>query len=349
MATKYAAALLLFSSCVIAVVNDAEPCDFTLPVTEEKCNGEWKILRYFLHPAQQAVGYAAVKRKLDDDFADEGTAAKSMKKSPLPYVLGPDNVPFLVDSHHTSRALAESGFDHTKVTFQMVCDWSYMASDLFYDTMIQKNFMEPLGRPNRQDFNQLPVRIDPSTQIPGFIELTIDDPWRSFGALVRKVRRNKKCPKDHADCLRGYNRTCEANGHLTPFFEFRWAYFFNDAYVRGCDDENTSLWDDKNDCKAFKKAYESLPLGQPIPEIDLDPWMEAAELLVPLCRGKKTGKYILPEHLGPPYGGKKLPGYVAGKDTQIMTKDPDCSSPECPVLPLPMDKLEEELYSFSEK
>jgi hypothetical protein len=346
MATKYAAALLLFSSCVIAAGNDAKPCDFTLPVTE--CNGEWKILRYFLHPAQQAVGYAAVKRKLDDDFKTEKKSRKSMENSPLPYVLGPDKVPFLIDSHHTSRALEESGYDHTNVTFQMICDWSYMSSYLFYETMIEKNFMAPLGRRNHQDFNEIPKRIDPTTHIPGFIELTIDDPWRSFGALVRKVTSNN-CKSGRVDCLRGYNRTCEANGHLTPFFEFRWAYFFNDAYVRGCDDENTSLWDDREDCEKFEEAYKKLPLGQPIPKIDLKPWMEAAELLVPLCRGNKAGEYILPEDLGPPYGGKKLPGYVKGKDTQIDTKDPECSSPECPILPLPMDNLEEELYSFSEK
>jgi hypothetical protein len=217
-----------------------------------------------------------------------------------------------------------------------------MSSTVFYDTMIKSNFMEPLGR-TTYDFNELPKRIDPATAIPNFIKLTREDPWRSFGALVRKVKNTDLCPKESPYCLRGYYRKCEENGHLTPFFEFRWAYFFNDAYVQGCDNVDKSLWDDQQDCRAFQNAYQKLRPGSPIPDIDLTPWMEAAKLLVPLCRGTKAGNYTLPDHLGPPYGGKNLPGYVAGNSTKIMDQDPDCASPTCPTLPFPTGNVIQEL------
>lgn len=103
------------------------------------------MLRYFLHPAQQAVGYATVKPSWTMTLSRKKKAEATMKTSPLLYMLGPEKVPFLIDAHHTSRALEESGYDHTEVTFQMVCDWSSMSSDVFYDSMIKSNFMEPLG------------------------------------------------------------------------------------------------------------------------------------------------------------------------------------------------------------
>jgi hypothetical protein len=84
--------------------------------------GKWKYIRLLLHPSQQAVGFAAVKRKLDADFATIADAEKTMKHKPLQYVMGPNNIPFLIDAHHTVRALDESGFDNTQITLEMVCD-----------------------------------------------------------------------------------------------------------------------------------------------------------------------------------------------------------------------------------
>jgi hypothetical protein len=277
------------------------------------------------------VGFAAVKRKLDDDFATKADAEATMENKPLLFVMGPNNVLFLIDAHHTARALDESGFDNTQVTLEMVCDWSWMNSTFFYDAMIANNLMEPLGRVSSSIDGRLPVRIDPSMNLPDSIAGTIDDPWRSFATLVRKVKHKRRCPKEYSDCLRGYFRQCEGNGHLTPFFEFRWAYFFQDAYLRGCANDTISLWDDMEDCKNFHKAFVELPTS-PITEVDLHPWRKAADLLIPLCRGTKAGEYVLPDHLGMPYGGKNLPGYVPGKHTQILEKDPDCLSPKCPSI-----------------
>jgi hypothetical protein len=233
------AAAFLYLGCVLA--SSEEPCDFSRGTKHKTCTRKWKKIRYMLQSSQQAVGYAAVKRKLDDDFTSKKDAAESMENNPLPFVLGPDNAPFLIDSHHTVRALDESGYDSIEVTLEMICDWSGMNSTLFYDAMIKNNFMEPLGRVTSNVKEILPVRIDPSKSIPDFISRTVDDPWRSFATLVCKVKHKKRCPKGYSDCLRGYFRKCEGNGHLTPFFEFRWAYFFQDAYLQGCEANASSL------------------------------------------------------------------------------------------------------------
>ena len=62
------------------------------------------------------------------------------------------------------------------------------------------------------------------------------DPWRSLASFVRKVKHLKDCEKGNKYCMRAYNRTCSPSGSGIPFFEFRWAYFFNDAFT------DAALW-----------------------------------------------------------------------------------------------------------
>lgn len=216
-----------------------------------------------------------------------------------------------------------------------------MSPPTFFERMKQENFMNPIGRQTTDDDpNTLPVPIPVDTAIPRYIEALKDDPWRSLAALVRKVKDKDKqvCPADQPECLRGYFRECQANGRMTAFFEFRWAYFMNEAYQRGCEKES-SYWDDTSDCQRFERAYQTLlqnnQTKKGILEQDTKAWHHAAKLLVPLCRGKAAAAYTLPATLGAPMGGAKLPGYVAGKDTPILEKDPTCRAPECPPNPLP--------------
>ena len=55
------------------------------------------------------------------------------------------------------------------------------------------------------------------------------------------------------------------------------------------------------------------------------------------CHGKKAGEYVLPNSLGEPLAGRKLPGYVAGVEMQILEDDPDCAAPVCPNLEKDLD------------
>lgn len=317
----------------------------------DTCTAPWDTMRDRLHPAQAAVGFAAVKRKHDKEYKTPKKAQQRMKEpgSFLPFVLGPQGIPYLIDSHHTISALEASGHHSTvQVTLKKICDWSYLAPDDFYTTMKKENFMNGTDRietnssdsgpssSKKDHMNTLPVQVDVAKAIPRTVPGLKDDPWRSLAALVRKVKDDDTCPPDHRDCLRGYHRECREDGSMTPFFEFRWAYFMNDAYNHGCTSKETSYWDDLSDCQRFQSAYKALMktnVGAPILEQDKKAWQKAAKLLVPLCRGTKAQTYKLPKELGRPMGGEALPGRVAGKDTQIKVKDPSCAAPKCPEMP----------------
>ena len=326
------------------------------------CSAKWSKVRSILHPSQEAVGYAAVKRKVDKDYTSQTKAQKRMNKpgSWLPFVLGPHGIPYLVDSHHTASALEASGYHNTRVTLKKMCDWSHMSTENFVKTMKRHNFMMGMGRrpsssssssnddddddcyhqqqPLHHD-DDLPVPIvDITKSIPSTIPQLKDDPWRSFAALVRKVKdEDDACPDDHPKCLRGYVRDCRPDNTMTPFFEFRWAYFFNDAYNQGCVSGN-SFWENPSDCHAFQTAYQQLSKQQRHPTTILDynrkEWQEAAKLLIPLCRGRPAQTYVLPSTLGGPMGGEPLPGRVAGRKTPILREDPKCAAPKCPKLPV---------------
>jgi hypothetical protein len=323
-----------------AFPGSAPACDFLKMKEGDTCVGQWKEIHAVLHPAQECAGYAAVKRKLVKNYDTKEKAQKTMNNSVLPFVLGPNGVPYLIDAHHTTSALHASGFHNVQVTLKKVCDWSDMDHRSFYSNMMDANFMMPLMAKVSQSSgaNELPVRI-PLDRVAEVIPSTIselkDDPWRSLGALVRKVKDTRECKAlglhDDKNCFRGYHRECNDDNSMTPFFEFRWAYFMNDAFVRGCDTGN-SLWDDASDCKKFQEAYTRLNMNsEKEDKRDSKAWKEAARLLVPLCRGRKAGDYVLPTSLGKPMGGTKLPGYRQGVNTPMPAKDPKCAPPVCAV------------------
>jgi len=322
------------------VNSPSSPCgDLFQMRNGDTCTAKWYTLRDLLHPAQAAVGFAAVKRKHDKDYKTEKKAQTRMDQpgSALPFVLGPNGIPYLVDSHHTISALEASGHHSVNVTLKKICDWSHMTKDDFYRSMKRENFMNGTDRiDSEKNPNAKPVRVDVAKAIPDKIPALKDDPWRSLAALVRKVKDKDHCPPGNYDCLRGYFRECRDDGGMTAFFEFRWAYFMNDAYNQGCASHETSYWDDLSDCRRFRDAYEALlqtNVGAPILEQDAKAWQKAAKLLVPLCRGTRAQTYQLPAGLGSPMGGETLPGRVSGKDTQIREKDPSCAAPKCPDIP----------------
>ena len=78
--------------------------------TRARAQDKWVNLAGVLHPTQQAVGYAWIQRKLKD-FGTQSDAQTEMDDSPLPFVLGPNNVPYIADDHHTISALHASGFN----------------------------------------------------------------------------------------------------------------------------------------------------------------------------------------------------------------------------------------------
>merc|ERR1719421_2044867 len=100
-------------------------------------------------------------------------------------------------------------------------------------------------------------------------------------------------------CLRCMYRGCEQEGSAASkteaFFEFRWAGFMNNASFYA-----TPLWgkvplEAKTDTSAaglagFLKVYNKLgndklyPGSSAIEKVDIDAWMQAASILIELCR-----------------------------------------------------------------
>lgn len=303
-------------------------CNFAKLNAGDTCTDTWSNLVKVLHPSQQGVGYGWIARKLGKDFTDKSTAQKTMDSNGnTPLVIGPNNVPYIIDDHHTLSALQYSGYSSTTITCQVVCNWANFSGTMadFYTKMREKNFFLGIGRPSG-DVNSLPALIDPTT-IGSTIGTLPDDPWRSLAGYARKIA-DSSCPKSSKNCLRAFDRECNPlTGTATSFFEFRWAYFMNAAYL------DTSLWDNNADASTFKTLYQAIkqPSAGPSKE-DATKWQEAADSLRALCRGSRAGKWQLPASLGTPFADSYLPGYVAGANTKIDHDDPDCALPTCPAL-----------------
>ena len=147
----------------------------------------------------------------------------------------------------------------------------------------------------------------------------VDDRWRALSGFVRKLSSDD-CSKDNKFCARCYIRACAASGVSIPFFEYRWAYFFNDAYL------HQDLFNKPANAAAFSRAFDALPSAPP-GGAAIDDWAAVAKLLSPVCRGATAGPYSVPSTMGMFTG--RLPGYHSG-NAPIEEPDPDCDFPSCP-------------------
>lgn len=256
-----------------------------------------------------------------------------MDSSPTPGVIGPDNYIYVVDDHHTLCALDYSGYSSTSVTVNIICDMRSLKSmDEFWSKMKSESLVYLAAHPN-QEPNSLPVEIEPS-QLPSIFSFTTtlksfsDDPWRSMAGFSRKVTKAASpapscSSSDSKYCERCMYRGC-VNGYMSTgpgvaYFEFRWAYFMNDATYF-----NTSLWPSTSAYSTFSKLYKSLPPSV-MGKIDTDQWFDTADEVISLCRGSGGATYPVPTNLYP--GDGLLPGYFSGYEK--LPDDPDCDSPSC--------------------
>lgn len=295
------------------------------------CSASWSNLKPLLKPTQLEVGFAWIKYKLDNKFTTATKAQKEMDAGATPAVLGPDNFIYVIDDHHTLCSLDYSGFD-CSVSVNIICDLRKMTMAEFWQYMDTTHKVY-LGAHPSNDSNALPIPISPN-DLPSQFSFTKslisfrDDPWRSLAGYSRKVTVAAKpapsCPSTSENCERCFFRGCvdgyETKGPGVPFFEFRWAYFMN--LVTFFD---VSYWPSKKDYDAFKAAYIALPQSN-VEASNPDDWIEAASLIISLCRAESTGAYLLPEdvfHIA----SYKLPGYTSGYE--LLDDDPSCDSPIC--------------------
>jgi hypothetical protein len=295
------------------------------------CDNKWKNLKPLLKPTQPEVGYAWIQYKLDKDFTSESDCQAVLDEAATPAVIGPGPAIYVVDDHHTLCALDFSGYEDVKVTVDILCDLRNYSTSNFWATLSAQNLAYLAAHPKGQP-NDLPKAI-PYTSMPTAFSFTkdeqslTDDPWRSLAGYSRKVQ---SAPSPAPSCSSGDSKYCErcmyrgcvdgyqSSGAGVAFFEFRWAYFLNDATYY-----STIYWPSTDDYSIFKSSYSALPASE-VEKVNTDDWMGTAELAISLCRASSTAKYTLPSTL---FGERSLPGYYEGYVK--LEDDPTCKTPVC--------------------
>jgi hypothetical protein len=301
------------------------------------CNNKWSNLKKLIKPTQAEVGYAWVQHKLED-YDTKSHAQDEMDQNPIPAVIGPNNIFYVVDHHHELSALDYSGYSDVSVTLNVSCDQRLLPTmNAFWDMMTESHLVYLGAHPNG-NLNALPIQITPQDLPQDFI-FTKDfksfgnDPWRSLASFARKVNsyylNSSDCLDDHninTDlCYRAYYRGCvdgfQSQGPGVAFYEFQWSYFLLDGtYFQ------PQYWPNADQRIAFLESFSEQETGK-MGSYDMDEWFVIASLVVPLARSKVVSSYQPPEAL---FASKALPGYIVG-DVPIVNDDPTCDSPSCRV------------------
>ena len=149
-----------------------------------------------MRPTQMTIGFAEVANKR----AQWRERVKSdgpdfLGSHMIPVVIGPKQVPWLIDHHHLARALLEEGVAHVLVS--IVARLNHLDQRTFLTYMDNRNWLHPFNaKGERCAYSDVPKRLSKLT----------DDPYRSLAGAVRN--------------LGGYAKT------NTPYAEFLWADFF---------------------------------------------------------------------------------------------------------------------------
>jgi hypothetical protein len=298
------------------------------------CNNKWSNLQKLIKPTQAEVGYAWIQHKLED-YDSKSKAQDEMDQNPIPAVIGPDNMFYIVDHHHELCALDYSEYSDVSVTLNVSCDQRLLPTmNSFWETMKESRLVYLGAHPNGNP-NALPLQITPE-ELPQDFTFTQEtksfrnDPWRALASYARKVNsyylNSSDCLIDGINtelCYRAYYRGCvdghQPQGAGVAFYEFQWSYFLLDGTYF-----HPQYWPTSDQLTLFLEAFlkqEEVKMGL----YDLDEWSTIASLVIPLARSQIVSSYHPPDAL---FSSEELPGYVMG-DVPILNDDPACSSPSC--------------------
>jgi len=287
-----------------------------------QCKVPWRHLKAFLRPTQNAVGWALVGAMRDALFSTPTAAQSTMNGKVVPVLKGFGSRLYTIDAHHHLSALDCSGHDDTAVTISVCCDLSAAESEAaFWEQMRARGLAYLFSRPSRQR-TRLPVALQPSA-LPRAINLRgnasmRDDPWRSLaGFSLRTSRDAVSCPKDNQLCMAAFESHCSASGSKVPFYEFRWAHFFNAAYL------NRSWFPSPEAGAIFAGAFEPLLSEPPSTHPNATAWQAAADALFLLARSTSASAFVAPATMQAFAG--HLPGVVSGA-TKMVPAEAECSS-----------------------
>jgi hypothetical protein len=137
-----------------------------------------------LSPTQFNIGEMAMLDKKDKmlkkyykELKDKEKLEKYLLKKAAPAYLAPDGRYYIVDRHHTSRALYEAGVPIQEYPVEVVKDLSYMTQDQFF------NFLKSVNGLYLYESGRGPIT---PALLPTHIWELEDDPYRSLSWLVRE-------------------------------------------------------------------------------------------------------------------------------------------------------------------
>lgn len=151
-----------------------------------------------LRPTQVAVGMwavAAKRKRLEVRKAKGEKLDQFLRSRPIPTVRGPRNLLYIVDHHHLTLAVMQSGV--ATMFAAIIKDLSNVPAERFWSEMIAEGLAYP--------FDEFGDRI-PLSRIPKSMVALKADPYRDLAWSVREAGGFEKC--------------------WTKYSEFRWANFF---------------------------------------------------------------------------------------------------------------------------
>lgn len=149
-----------------------------------------------LRPTQFALGMIEVEAKIKHlETLKPKRLEEYLKAHPVPVVIGPGKVRYIIDHHHLVRACWELGIGHLKQKVES--DLSHLEPGPFWSKMKKSNWVYLYDQFGNGPHNPL--------ELPENIKGLADDFYRSLAWGVREEE--------------GYNKV------PAPFSEFRWAEF----------------------------------------------------------------------------------------------------------------------------
>ncbi len=147
-----------------------------------------------LHPTQMSVGMIEVREK--ESRLEHADLGHYKKTHPIPTVIGPKGILYIIDHHHLARAYLDlrvsSGY------CQIYANYSNLTDGDFWNQMEQNHWVYPYDQDGKGPF--------PISSLPVTVSALQNDPYRSLAGAVRDQG--------------AYDKT------NTPFSEFKWADFF---------------------------------------------------------------------------------------------------------------------------
>jgi hypothetical protein len=161
-----------------------------------------RVLPAALHPTQFALGMEEVRYRTAKLRAMRaGARHEYLVERQAPLVIGPGDVPYLVDHHHLARAMLRAA-PSNQLHARIIARWNTLSPAVFWGRMKTRHWVwlfDANGRGPRA-----------VSRLPATLAAMGDDPYRSLAWAIRERGVVEKV--------------------VIPFAEFRWAMWLRDRY-----------------------------------------------------------------------------------------------------------------------